>query len=112
MLIMVFASNLPAGGTLRAACIMLAQLLEPTASPRARCDLTPQLGTPPAPCSRSARLPPPAAANALPPAWRLLTATPTYNPLGRTVTFVSSEDIIDGLEAFGPSEVDLSVAAR
>jgi len=38
------------------------------------------------------------AASALPPTWRLLTATATYNPLGRTVTFVSCEDIIDSLE--------------
>ena len=32
---------------------------------------------------------------ALPAEWRLLTAPPTYNPLGRTLTFVSAEGIAD-----------------
>lgn len=43
-------------------------------------------------------------AGLLPPAWDLVTAAPTYNPLGRVITFVSEEDIrvsaraiIDGL---------------
>ena len=30
---------------------------------------------------------------ALPARWRTLSATPTYNPLGRTLTFTSPEDI-------------------
>ena len=29
----------------------------------------------------------------MPVTWRLVEATPTYNPLGRTLTFVSSEGI-------------------
>jgi len=36
-------------------------------------------------------------AAALPPAWKLLSAPPTYNPLGRTLTFVSSEAIGEAL---------------
>jgi len=35
------------------------------------------------------------AARVLPPRWCLRTATPTYNPLGRTITFVSTSDIAD-----------------
>jgi [acyl-carrier-protein] S-malonyltransferase len=33
----------------------------------------------------------------MPPTWRLLTAAPTYNPLGRTLTFISTEGIQDAL---------------
>ena len=38
------------------------------------------------------------AENALPPNWLSVAATPTYNPLGSTITFLNSDDIIGGLQ--------------
>ena len=38
---------------------------------------------------------------ALPPAWEVLTAAPTYNPLGRVVTFVGEEEIASAVERVG-----------
>ena len=47
--------------------------------------------------------------DALPAQWKLLTAAPTYNPLGRTLTFVSTDGIAAALEQIS-NESDTALA--
>lgn len=47
----------------------------------------------------SAMLGPLQEAGALPAKWRVVAATPTYNPLGTALTFTSTEDILAAVKA-------------
>ena len=41
-------------------------------------------------------------AGALPRRWRLAAAQPTYNPLGRDLTFLSADDVAEAVKTVQP----------